>query len=87
MLSMVFSPLTAELFFLSIGNVIFSTALLLGPHLTPRDVENGLWAKGNVISCDVVAFVGQVGNTFNQLYTVGKYVTIYHIRIFHMILL
>ncbi|GFH46252.1 hypothetical protein CTEN210_02726 [Chaetoceros tenuissimus] len=46
-------------------------AKTIWPHLTPRDVENGIWAKGNVVTCDAVAFAGQVGNTANQLYTVA----------------
>lgn len=66
------SPYSRIIFFLSIGDIIFSSSFILGPHLIPKDDPNGIWAKGNVASCDAVGFLQHTGSALNQLYTVRR---------------
>ncbi|GFH50343.1 hypothetical protein CTEN210_06819 [Chaetoceros tenuissimus] len=42
----------------------------MAPHLLPKDEPNGIWAKGNVASCDGMGFLLHTGMALNQLYTV-----------------
>ena len=65
------SPYSRIIFFLGIGDIIFSLSFLLGPHLLPKDVPFGPWAKGNVASCDAVGFLMHTGIALNQLYTLA----------------
>lgn len=65
------SPYSRIIFFLSVGDIIFSIAFLLGPHLLPTDAPSAIWAKGNINSCDAVGFLAHCGFAVNQLYTVA----------------
>ncbi|GFH50196.1 hypothetical protein CTEN210_06672 [Chaetoceros tenuissimus] len=65
------SPYSRIIFFLGISDIIFSLSVVLGPHLLPRDAEIGIWAKGDVSSCDAAGFLVHAGMALNQLYTLA----------------
>jgi len=63
------SPYRRIIFGLSIGDILQSLGIFLGPFASPIDTPNALWAEGNLHSCDAAGFILVFGGSMVPLYT------------------
>jgi hypothetical protein len=63
------SPYRRIIFGLSIGDILQSLGIFIGPFASPIDTPNALWAVGNLYSCDAAGFILVFGGSMVPLYT------------------
>ena len=63
------SPYRRIIFGLSIGDILQSLGIFIGPFASPIDTPNALWAVGNLHSCDAAGFILVFGGSMVPLYT------------------
>ncbi|GFH53409.1 hypothetical protein CTEN210_09885 [Chaetoceros tenuissimus] len=60
------SPYSRIIFFISIGDILQSLGIIIGPHAIPKEYTDlgAYWAKGTTVTCDVAGFIITLGTNY-----------------------